>query len=262
MRCPEAPAGVWSPAMRSPPHFVFWLAVVALSGFVSPVPAEEPDAPAPRTKAYPWMTLEEWREFHEGDLDRAAEGAVEVLFLGDSITEAWEKTGAAVWEERIAPFRAANFGIGGDTTQNVLWRIGEGGALDRVRPKVIVLLIGTNNIGLRGDSPEAVARGVAAVVKTLRKKLPESRVLLLDLFPRGAPGDPYRQAVEATNRLLAYAVKPDRKVRRLRLWDEFMDARRNLPPTLMPDRLHLSEAGYRVWAERLTPVLREMLAER
>jgi beta-glucosidase len=222
--------------------------------------AEAPDVPAPRTKAYPWMSLEKWRDFHKGDLARGKEGPIDVLFLGDSITEAWEKDGPAVWEEFIAPLGAANFGIGGDTTQNVLWRITEGGALAPVEPKVVVLLIGTNNIGLLGQDPPEVVRGIDAIVRTLRKERPGASILLLDLFPRGVPGDSYRRDVEETNRLLAAVAKDDPRVRHFRIWDEFTDGKGNLPPDLMPDKLHLSREGYRVWAKAITPVLREMLA--
>jgi lysophospholipase L1-like esterase len=237
------------------------LLAILLSGLVpGRLAAESPDVPAPRTKAYPWMSLEKWRDFHAGDLARGKEGPVEVLFLGDSITEAWEKDGAAVWEEFFAPLGAANFGIGGDTTQNVLWRITEGGALENVRPKVVVVLIGTNNIGLLGDDPPEVVRGIGAVVQALRKKLPDARILLLGLFPRGVPGDSYRRDVEETNRLLAAVAKDDPMVRHFRIWDEFTDGKGNLPPDLMPDKLHLSREGYRVWAKAVTPVLREMLA--
>jgi beta-glucosidase len=237
------------------------LLAILLSGLVpGRLAAESPDVPAPRTKAYPWMSLEKWRDFHAADLARGKEGPIDVLFLGDSITEAWEKDGAAVWEEFIAPLGAANFGIGGDTTQNVLWRITEGGALENVRPKVVVLLIGTNNIGLLGDDPPEVVRGIGAVVQALRKQLPDARILLLDLFPRGVPGDSYRRDVEETNRLLAAVAKDDPMVRHFRIWDEFTDGKGNLPSDLMPDKLHLSGKGYRIWAKAVTPVLREMLA--
>jgi beta-glucosidase len=260
MRRPALPDAELVPvftAMRIPALFL----ACFLSGFV-PVHlvAETPDRPAPRTKAYPWMSLDQWRNFHEGDLARGKQGPIEVLFLGDSITEAWEKDGAAVWEEFFAPLGAANFGIGGDTTQNVLWRITEGGALKPVRPKVVVLLIGTNNIGLLGDDPPGVVRGIDAIVRTLRKQRPAARILLLDLFPRGAPGDSYRRDVEETNRLLAAVAKDDPMVRHFRIWDEFTDGKGNLPPDLMPDKLHLSGEGDRIWAKAIAPVLREMLA--
>lgn len=237
------------------------LTVVLACSVAGTLLAEPPDAPAPRTKAYPWMTLEKWGEFHAGDLARAKEGRIDVLFLGDSITEAWEKNGAKVWDSSFAPLHAANFGIGGDTTQNVLWRITEGGALKGVKPRVVVLMIGTNNFGLNGDEPEAVIRGIDAIVMAVRAACPEAKVLLLDLFPRGNPGDPLRTKVTEANRLLGDDGGKNSGVTRLRIWDEFMNGDGTLPPEIMPDKLHLSEKGYSIWAEAMLPTLRRLLAE-
>lgn len=237
------------------------LTVVLACSVAGTLLAEPPDAPAPRTKVYPWMTLEKWGEFHAGDLARAKEGRIDVLFLGDSITEAWEKNGAKVWDSSFAPLHAANFGIGGDTTQNVLWRITEGGALKGVKPRVVVLMIGTNNFGLNGDEPEAVIRGIDAIVMAVRAACPEAKVLLLDLFPRGNPGDPLRTKVTEANRLLGDDGGKNSGVTRLRIWDEFMNGDGTLPPEIMPDKLHLSEKGYSIWAEAMLPTLRRLLAE-
>ena len=77
---------------------------------------------------YSWMTTEKWNRFHQGDLDRAKAGPVDVLFLGDSITECWDTRGLEVWNRVYEPMRGANFGVGGDTTQHQLWRFTEGGA--------------------------------------------------------------------------------------------------------------------------------------
>ena len=104
---------------------------------------EEADLAAPRVRNYPWMSLEKWRWFHQCDLDRAKEGPVDLLFIGDSITECWDTRGLAVWNEYYEPLRGANFGVEGDTTQNVLWRITEGGALNAISPRVVVVMIGT-----------------------------------------------------------------------------------------------------------------------
>jgi beta-glucosidase len=234
--------------------------VALLVCFTGTLLAEPPDQPAPRTKVYPWMTLEKWRDFHDGDLARAKEGSIDVLFLGDSITEAWDKNGAKVWEKNFAPLHAANFGIGGDTTQNVLWRITKGGALEGVKPRVVVLMIGTNNFGLHGDTPEAVLGGIKAIVKTLHQERPGAKVLLLDIFPRGNPGDPLRTKVIEANRLLEVYAKENPEVTRLRIWDEFMNADGTLPPEVMPDKLHLSEKGYAIWAEAMLPTMQRLLA--
>ena len=249
---------------RHRPLLLAILTVFACAPLRAQTPAPQAtDQPLPRVIPYRWMSLETWRDFHAGDLARAGAGPVDVLFIGDSITEAWDKSGLRVWEDVFEPMRAANFGIGGDTTQNVLWRITEGRALEKVRPKVVVLMIGTNNIGLHNDTPAAVARGVAAVVKTLRRQLPDSRILLLDIFPRGAqPGDKLRHAVSETNRLLKDIGAGDGHVRHLRIWDEYLEKDGTLAPAIMPDALHLSEAGYRIWAETMQPVLGAMMRDR
>ena len=206
------------------------------------------------------MSLEKWRWFHEGDLERGRQGPVDVLFLGDSITECWDTRGLEVWNSAFEPLQAANFGIGGDTTQNVLWRITEGKALEEISPRVIVLMIGTNNIGLHQDSPEEVAKGVRAILTELQERFPQSEVLLHAIFPRGkTANDPKRKAVVATNKILEkYGELAS--VSWVPLWDVFLEPDGTLPATIMPDALHPNEKGYQIWAKELLPLVREALA--
>lgn len=223
---------------------------------------QQADVATPRVIPYRWMSLEKWRDFHAGDLARAEAGPVDVLLIGDSITEAWDKSGLKVWEKKLLPLNAANFGIGGDTTQNVLWRITEGKALEKVRPKVVVLMIGTNNFGLHNDTPEAVVRGVAAVVKTVRKKLPDAHLLLLGIFPRSEhPGDKLRREVAAANEKIAGIGTGDDHIHFLRIWDEFMEKDGSISTKVMPDRLHLTEHGYNIWADTMMPQLKKFLTK-
>jgi lysophospholipase L1-like esterase len=157
-----------------------------LAALALPAAANSALQPAPRDAA--------WVKRHEGFVAEAARGGVDVLFLGDSITDGWRRPGPnggkAVWDREIAPLRAANFGIGGDRTQHVLWRI-EQGTLEGLRPRVVVLMIGTNNTGFERDgttprnTPAETVAGVQAIVGQLRRRLPEARVLLLAVFPRG-----------------------------------------------------------------------------
>ena len=140
--------------------------------------AESATEPAPRDGG--------WVKLHEGFLERAAKGNIDLLFLGDSITAGWNKLvdgqgPREVWDRYYEPRHPANFGIGGDRTQHVLWRI-EHGEVDGIKPKVIVLMIGTNNA--RANSSEEIAAGITAIVKKLGEKLPETKILLLGVFPR------------------------------------------------------------------------------
>ena len=182
-----------------------------------------------------------------------------MLFLGDSITECWDTKGLAVWNQYYEPLRGANFGVGGDTTQNVLWRTTAGGALEGISPRVVVLMIGTNNLGLKDDAPPKVAMGVTAIVDVLTSRFPDAEILLLSIFPRGkVPGDELRQKVVATNELIQPLSKR-KNVTWLELWDVFLAKDGSISPEIMPDALHPTEAGYRIWAREMAPVLEKLL---
>jgi lysophospholipase L1-like esterase len=189
-------------------------------------------------------------------MKRAKEGKIDLLFVGDSITEGWGNN--AVWQKTYAPLNAANFGIGGDTTENVLWRL-QNGEIDGLAPKVAVLLIGTNNFGLEGHAPDAVAKGVTTVVQTLRAKLPKTKVLLLAIFPRDEkPGTENRKRIQKVNEQIAKL--DDRKnVRYLDIGAKLSNADGSLSKEVMPDFLHLSEKGYQIWAEAMAPLLKELM---
>jgi lysophospholipase L1-like esterase len=220
--------------------------------------AEDPAQPAPRTREYPWMSTAAWKQRHEANLQRAKEGKADLLFLGDSITEGWGNN--AVWQKHYAPLNALNLGIGGDTTQNVLWRI-MNGEIDGLAPKAAVVMIGTNNFGLHGDKPDDVARGVAAVVAALRTKLPGTKILLLGIFPRDAqPNAPIRKSLQAVNAQIA-KLDNGKTVRFLDIGAKFCDEKGALPKDVMPDALHLSEKGYGIWAEAMDPLLKTLMGK-
>jgi lysophospholipase L1-like esterase len=233
------------------------LLVLALC--TSPTFAQSAWEPAPRTKEYVWMSTATWKQKHESLLKRTKEGKIDLLFLGDSITEGWGNN--AVWKTNYAPLNAANYGIGGDTTENVLWRIGNG-ELEGLKPKVVVLLIGTNNFGLENARPDDVARGVTAVVETLQKKLPAAKILLLGIFPRDAkPGADFRKRILAANAKIA-ELDDKKSVRYLDIGPKFLDPEGNLSNEIMPDLLHLSTKGYEIWADAMAPLLKEMLGDK
>ena len=194
---------------------------------------------------------------HEGFLAIAKKGDVDLLFLGDSITDGWRgKAGKDAWEKAFGKLKPANFGIGGDRTQHVLWRI-QNGELDGITPKVAVLMIGTNNTG--NDSAEQIADGVTAIVKTIHEKSPHTKVLLLAVFPRGKmiPNGGNTKIIEI-NKVIA---KLDGKnVKFLDIGEKFMKDGQ-IPGTIMPDYLHLSAEGYQIWADAITPTLTEMVGK-
>lgn len=198
-------------------------------------------------------------KLHRNFVRQAARGNIDLLFLGDSITENFLTTGKPVWNSEFSAWRAANFGISGDTTQGVYRRISEG-ELDGIQPRVVVLLIGTNNISAGVQSPEAIAADIKTIVGAVRKKLPGTKVLLLGILPRdGQPDAPVRKAVGAINNRLA-ALDDDRCVHFLDMGDRFTDTQGRISPEVMPDYLHLSEKGYRIWAETMRPLLRQLMS--
>ncbi|MCX5662241.1 MAG: GDSL-type esterase/lipase family protein, partial [Planctomycetota bacterium] len=197
-------------------------------------PAGSPTEPAPREGA--------WMQKHEHLLAATPKGPVDVLFLGDSITAGWAGRGKRIWGEYYAPLHAVNLGISGDRTQHVLWRLNHG-EVEFVRPKVVVIMIGTNN---GPDSVEATTRGVLAVVKSVQAKLPEAKILLLGIFPRGGANDPPRVKNKKINQSLA-KLDDGKGVRYLDLAPVFLEHDGSITKEIMPDGLHPSADGYVRW---------------
>lgn len=214
--------------------------------------------PAARAKEHPWMSIATWKKMHEGHLARTKKGGVDVMFLGDSITQGWGGAGEPVWKKRFEPLNAANYGIGGDTTREVLYRLNDG-ILDGIKPKAVVLLIGTNNFGLFGDSAADTAKGVEAVVKSVRKKAPDAKILLLGIFPRDkAANTAARKKITETNEAIA-KVADGKTVVYLDIGKKFLADDGTLPAEVMPDALHLSEKGYGIWADAIEEQLKTLL---
>ena len=202
----------------------------------------------------------------------ARKGGVELVFLGDSITQGWEGGGKKVWQEFYGQRKAANFGIGGDRTEHVLWRIDHGN-FDGLSPKLIVLMIGTNNTGHVGRNfpeiggsvyrctPEQTAEGIQLIVTELQHKMPDTNILLLAAFPRGAsPDEPMRKANERINESISkLGTKPH--VTFLNLTDHFTHDDGSITKDMMRDYLHLTPMGYQVWAEAIEPTIASLLGE-
>lgn len=206
----------------------------------------------------PWFSRADWLKRHEGLLQQTRTGGINVLFLGDSITEGWLGGGRAVWDREFAPLGAADFGIGGDEVQHVLWRV-LNGEVEGLQPKVIPLLIGTNNVGNVGHAAADVAFGIAVLVKALRDKLPAARILLHAVFPRDPkPETPFRRELAAVNARLA-ALHDGQQVFFVDFCGTFMETDATIAPAIMPDYLHLSPEGYARWAAALTPEVRRFL---
>lgn len=202
-------------------------------------------------------------EKHAAFLKRANEGPVGVVFIGDSITQGWGKF-PEIWEKAWGKYKPANFGIGGDRTQHVIWRIEEG-ELDKISPKVAVLMIGTNNT--MDDSAKDIAKANRKIVSMIQDKLPNTKILLLAVFPRGprsmrgGVADPWEMRMDKIRAINADMTKLDngKSIRFLDLGPKFTSADGTIAHAIMPDQLHLSAAGYEIWVEGMAPLLEEMM---
>jgi len=207
--------------------------------------------PAPRTDAG-------WKDRAKLLDDRLKEAPeTELLFIGDSITAGWEGGGKEVWASRYGPRKAVNLGIGGDRTQHVLWRL-QHAPLDGVKPKAAVVMIGTNNSNGEDNTPGQIADGVVAIVRTLREKLPNTKILLLAIFPRGENFNAQRGKIAQVNQVIQ-KLDDGRNVFFLDIGHRFLDSTGLLPAEIMPDYLHLTAKGYQIWADAIEPRLNELL---
>jgi lysophospholipase L1-like esterase len=203
-----------------------------------------------------------WTKRHEDKLAEARQlgKSAQVVFIGDSITHNWEKEGLAVWNRVYKPLNALDLGFGGDRTENVLWRI-QHGAVDGLAPKVAVLMFGTNNTGHRQEDPKTTAIGIKRNIDELQQRLPDTKILLLAIFPRGEkPDDKLRQINEQVNAIIA-GFADHQKVFFANINQAFLQADGTLSKDIMPDLLHPNEQGYEIWAKAMAPELNKLLPE-
>jgi len=203
---------------------------------------------------------------HQQLLAKAHKGGIDVYFEGDSITRRWGATDypqyLANWKQNFFGWNAGDFGWGGDTTQNILWRL-QNGELDNVNPKVIVLLAGTNNVGGRSArDPEAkaadVTRGIQAILSILQSKAPHATIILTAIFPRN-DNPAAMKVIDLINENLAKLANA-KSIRFLNVNDKLADSNGQLFDGMMnPDHLHPGLKGYQVWADGLKPMLTELL---
>ncbi|MFO0956758.1 MAG: platelet-activating factor acetylhydrolase IB subunit [Isosphaeraceae bacterium] len=233
-----------------------WISALAGLCLVAPcVHAQEADTttPVPRS-AEGW-----WTKRHEEKLAQAKEqkDQIGVIFLGDSITQGWEGGAARpTWDRFYGPRKPIDLGFSGDRTQHVLWRL-DNGEVGGLKPKVAVLMIGTNNAG--SNTAEAIADGIKAVVAKIQAKLPETKVLLLAVFPRGeTPDNPLREKLKKVNDLIK-PLDDGKNVTYLDIGPKFLQEDGTISKEIMPDFLHLSGKGYRIWADAIEPTLWKMM---
>lgn len=200
---------------------------------------------------------------HEGFVEIAKKGGIDLLLHGDSITDWWVRgDNKAVFDKYFGNIRTANFAIAGDLTQGVLWGLknGEGQGF---QPKAIMLMIGTNNTGGTDNAgthtAEEIAEGIGAVVQEMRTDFPNAKILLLGIFPRGLPGDSVRDKIARINRIIA-KLDDQRHVFYMDIGAKFLDDRGYfLPGVFMSDNLHPVAKGYDIWGAAVKDKLAELM---
>jgi lysophospholipase L1-like esterase len=201
---------------------------------------------------------------HEGFVEIAKKGDIDLLLHGDSITDWWVQGDAnkAMFDKYFGGVKTANFAISGDTTQGVLWGLknGEGQGF---QPKAVMLMIGTNNSGGTNNAGTAtaaeIAEGIGAVVLEMRNDFPNAKILLLAVFPRGLPGDSVRDKIADMNRIIA-RLDDQRHIFYLDIGSRFLDERGYfLPDAFRPDNLHPLAKGYDIWGAAVRDKLAQMM---
>ena len=217
-----------------------------------------PSASADNTAILPVSRLEdEWLERHNQFNERVKQGNVDLIFVGDSITHAWESEGKEVWAEYYEKRNAVNLGIGGDQTQHVLWRL-DNGNIAGINPKLAVLMIGTNNVS--DNTAEEIGEGITAIVQKLREKLPETKILVLAIFPRYEKPDAMREKLTRASQI-ASKTADNRTVFFMDIGNEFMSSDGTLIEDIMPDFLHPVSEGYVRWAKAIEPHVVKLMGE-
>lgn len=239
--------------MKNLPLALFAIALTSL--VASSTFASSPVTPTPRNVEYSWMTIADWYRAHADDVEVAAKGEAQLLFVGDSITQGYQW--APSWEREIAKYNPANFGIGGDKTENLLWRI-QNGSTGKLDPKLVVMLIGVNNFGHNNDSPQAVFSGVKANLAQLQTSFPKAKILILGVFPYDENADsPNRARVTLVNEMIATLAEDGVQV--LDIGNTFLQEDGSISKDVMGDFLHPSADGYELMTEAILPKIQETM---
>jgi lysophospholipase L1-like esterase len=270
---PTHDAGAWLSSVEVPPGYVLKARAFKPGGspvgdvtvVETPLPAGQirtPSTLVPLTQNRDWRTYA-WVDRHRAVVAVMPERRPEIVMLGDSITHFWggdpadaRRTGVAEWDRLFAERRVVNLGYGWDRTENVLWRLTHG-EFEGVSPKVVVVMIGTNNVGR--NTPDEIAAGVEAICAMIHERSPSTRILLLAIFPRGERPNPARDTVGEINQRIA-ALDGRANVTFLDIGSTFLTGGGAITKDVMGDFLHPTTKGYALWAAAMMPTLDRLLA--
>jgi len=197
-------------------------------------------------------------KMHEDINKLASKGGIDLVFIGDSIVEFWGNRGKQVWAKYYAPRRGANFGINGDCTEHIAWRV-DNGNFDNISPKLVIVLAGTNNT--RFNTAEQISDGVTLIVQKLRKKVPNAKILVMAIFPQGKRLDDYRRVKSVSANKTLKGIADGRMVHYIDIGHVFLKKDGTIDPKLLDDYVHPTPEGYRLWAEAIEPKVAELMGE-
>jgi lysophospholipase L1-like esterase len=248
-----------APALTAPSLVVLLLLTAALLFGGAFAAGSAQDGARPPSSLVPAPRTDEWAIAREKECIRRAKESkpAKVVFVGDSITQAWEDPGKAAWEKFIAPMGALNLGNSGDRTENVLYRLAQA-PLTRLEPEHVFLLIGTNNLGHGTSNAAETLAGVKAVAELLQAQCPKATVHIIEIFPRGEAFNGMRGDIGQINQALRawVAVKKDPKLAIHAIGDAFVSPDGTISKDLMPDSLHLSPKAYEMWAAAVVAAMK------
>jgi lysophospholipase L1-like esterase len=269
---PDRSAGVWLAPVDLPAGYTLKARAFSPDGVpVGAIVVREAAATASRTPSTlvavtqnrDWH-IYDWAERHAACVKLMTERQPDIVMLGDSITHFWggepvggRRTGVDEWDRFFAGRRVVNLGYGWDRTENVLWRLTHG-EFEHVSPKLVVVMIGTNNIDL--NTPDEIAAGVTAICAELHRRSPATQILLLGIFPRGAHPDATRAKVADVNQRLAGLDGRD-AVTYLDVSDAFVESDGSITTAVMYDFLHPTALGYQRWTAAMEPTFKRLLRE-
>jgi len=273
---PTRDAGVWLAPVDVPPGYTVKARAFAPDG--TPVGTEVEWASrvtgpriastlVPVTQGRDWRVYD-WPARHAAAVALMQARQPEIVMLGDSIMHFWggepsgeqvggRRTAPEVWDRFFTARSTVNLGYGWDRTENVLWRLRHG-EFEHVSPKVVVLMIGTNNIPL--NTPDEIAAGISAICDEIHQRSPASRILLLGILPRGEKPDANRTTIEAVNQRIAAFEGRGGVVTYLDIGERFLGPDRSISKDIMYDFLHPTAKGYEIWTAAMEPTLTRLLS--
>jgi lysophospholipase L1-like esterase len=267
---PDRSAGVWLAPVSLPAGYTLKARAFAADGTAlgdvvvkdgAPTTSRTPSTLVPVTQSRDWRVYD-WPERHAACVKLMKERQPEIVMLGDSITHFWggepvggRRNGVEEWDRFFAGRRVVNLGYGWDRTENVLWRLTHG-EFENVSPRLVVVMIGTNNIDL--NTPDEIAAGVSAICAELHRRSPSTHILLLGIFPRGAHPDATREKVDAVNQRIA-RLDAREGVTYLDISPAFLEADGSISNTVMDDFLHPTALGYRKWTAAMGPTFDRLM---